>query len=137
MTNQEILHQLKEIQGQVNGLIQALEREEQSQSVTATVGEVRRAAILEEVYRQGGIVTAADISVFAQRYGRSPRSCGGYYSGAAPSMTASPDKTRRQLTSVGTELVLETRKKWGEDWLDRLPMDVLSNPHTPDTTIAF
>ena len=54
MTNQEILHQLKEIQGQVNGLIQALEREEQSQSVTATVGEVRRAAILEEVYRQGG-----------------------------------------------------------------------------------
>ena len=49
MTNQEILHQLKEIQGQVNGLIQALEREEQSQSVTATVGEVRRAAILEEV----------------------------------------------------------------------------------------
>ena len=123
MTQQEILHQLKEIQAQVNGLIQALEREEQNEPITATVGEVRRAAILEEVYRQ--------------RYGRSPRSCGGYYSGAAPSMTASPDKTRRQLTSVGTELVLETRKKWGEDWLDRLPMDVLSNPHTPDTTIAF
>ena len=127
MTNQEILHQLKEIQGQVNGLIQALEREEQSQSVTATVGEVRRAAILEEVYRQGGSVTAADISVFAQRYGRSPRSC----------LAASEDKTRRELTAVGTELVLEAREKWGEDWLDRLPMDVLSNPHTPDTTIAF
>ena len=136
MTNQEILHQLKEIQGQVNGLIQALEREEQSQSVTATVGEVRRAAILEEVYRQGGSVTAADISVFAQRYGRSPRSCGGYYSVAAP-LAASEDKTRRELTAVGTELVLEAREKWGEDWLDRLPMDVLSNPHTPDTTIAF
>ena len=137
MTTKEILHQLKEIQGQVNGLIQALEREEQSQPVTATVGEVRRAAILEEVYRQGGSVTAADISAFAQRYGRSPRSCGGYYSGAAPSLTASGDKTRRELTAVGTELVLEARKKWGEDWLDRLPMSVLSNPHTPDTTIAF
>lgn len=136
MTTQEVLRQLKEIQGQVTGLIQALERdEEEDKAVVATVGEVRRVAILEEVYRQGGSATVADISAFAQRYGRSPRSCGGYYSGTAPSLRK--QGSGRELTPMGVQLVMEARQKWGDDWLDRLPMDVLSNPHTPDTTIAF
>lgn len=130
-----ILDELKEIEARVSALIQRMEAEHKA--VTTTVGEVRRLAILEEVFRNNGKATPQEISDYAKKYGKTPSSCAGYYSGKSPSMTASEDRQTRQLTETGERIVKETREKWGEDWLDRVPMSVIGNHHMPDAEISF
>lgn len=130
-----VLDELKEIEARVSALIQRMEAEHKA--VKATVGEVRRLAILEEVFRNNGKVTPQEISDYAKKYGKTPSSCAGYYSGKSPSMTASEDRQTRQLTETGERIVKETREKWGEDWLDRVPMSVIGNHYTPDAEISF
>ena len=136
MDKKDILKELREIEARVTVLVRAL-GEEEEKVVTATLGEVRRMAILEEVCRAGGSASPGQISAFARRYGRDPSACGGYYSGKLPSMAASGDGRSRVLTQAGRELVEDTREAWGEDWLDRLPMDIVGNPHASNTKISF
>lgn len=130
-----ILYELKEIEAHVSALIQRMEAE--NKAITATVGEVRRLAILEEVFRNNGKATPREISDYAKKYGKTPSSCAGYYSGKSPSMSASDDKKTRQLTETGKRIVKETREMWGEDWLDRVPMNVIGRHQIPDVEISF
>ena len=74
-----ILDELKEIEARVSALIQRIAAEHKA--ITATVGEVRRLAILEEVFRNKGQATPKEISNYAKKYGKTPSSCAGYYSG--------------------------------------------------------
>lgn len=62
----EILKELRVIEARVSALIQRIEAE--AKAVTATVGEIRRLAILEEVYRKGGKATPQEISDLARKY---------------------------------------------------------------------
>lgn len=135
MDKNYILKELREIETRVTVLIRALESERAA--ITATLGEIRRMAILEEVYRAGGSASPQQISHFARKYGRDPSACGGYYSGKLPSMAASGDGQNRNLTQAGRELVEDTRDAWGEDWLDRLPMTIVGNPHASNSEISF
>lgn len=129
-----ILSELKEIEAKVSALINRVESEDTS--ITATVGEVRKIAILEEIYRKGGTVTPNEISNFAKKYGKSPSSTAGYYSGNKPSLTAS-DRQTRVLTEAGKLVVEEMRDKWGVDWLDRIPLDIVGNVYTPEAKLSF
>lgn len=130
-----VLDELKEIEARVSALIQRMEAEHKA--VTTTVGEVRRLAILEEVFRRSGQVTPQEISDLAKKYGKTPSSCAGYYSGKSPSMVASEDRKTRQLTETGKKMVQEIRDMWGENWLDRLPLAIVGNSYTSDAEIAF
>lgn len=130
-----ILDELKEIEARVSALIQRMEAEHKA--ITVTVGEVRRIAILEEVFRNNGKATPQEISDYAKKYGKTPSSCAGYYSGKSPSMSASDDKQTRQLTETGKRIVQETREMWGEDWLDRVPINVVGCYQAPDAEISF
>lgn len=130
-----ILDELKNIEARISALIQRMEAEHKA--ITATVGEVRRIAILEEVFRNNGKATPQEISDYAKKYGKTPSSCAGYYSGKSPSMSASDDKQTRQLTETGKRIVQETREMWGEDWLDRVPMNVVGCYQAPDAEISF
>ena len=130
-----ILSELKEIEAKVSALINRLESE--NTSITTTVGEVRKIAILEEIYRKGGTVTPKEISNFARKYGKSPSSTAGYYSGNKPSLAVSSERQARVLTESGKLAVEETRDKWGEDWLDRIPLDIVGNEYTPEAKLSF
>lgn len=130
-----ILDELKEIEAKVSALINRLESE--GKSVVTTVGEVRKIAILEEVYRNGGTATPIEISDFARKYGKTPSSTAGYYSGKKPSLGATADREARELTETGKKVVMDTRDKWGEDWLDRVPLEIVGNEHTPDSEVTF
>ena len=34
-------------------------------------------------------------------------------------------------------IVLEKREEWGEDWLERVPMEIVSNAYARDTEVVF
>lgn len=135
MQNEIILKELHEIAARVDILIRRLETEDAA--VVTTVGEVRKIAILEEVYRLGGKVTPHQISELARKYGRDPSACGGYYGGKTASMKADHTRQFRELTDAGKKSVEDTRTTWGEDWLDRIPMDIVSSQRAADTEISF
>lgn len=130
-----ILEELKEIEARTSALIKRLESE--NKGVTTTVGEIRKAAILEEVFRIGGAATPQEISDFAKKYGKTPSSCAGYYSGKKPSMVASEDRQSRLLTDTGKQAVEKSRAEWGDDWLDRVPLEIVGNQYTPDSEVSF
>lgn len=132
---QSVLEELKAIEARVSALIRRMEAEQKA--ATATVGEIRRLAILEEVYRNAGRATPQDISEYAIKYGKTPSSCAGYYSGKSPSLVASEDREFRLLTETGNRLVLEAREKWGKDWLDRIPLDIVGNSETIGAEVSF
>ena len=136
MQVKSVLSELKEIEARVSGLVQRMEAEDGA--ITATVCEVRKYAILEEVFRNGERATPEEISDFAKKYGKTPSSTAGYYSGKNPSLTKSVgDDKIRQLTETGKEMVLEARNKWGADWLDRVPLDLIGSNQTPNAAISF
>ena len=130
-----ILEELKEIKAKVEALINRLEAEDNG--ITTTIGDIRKIAILEEIFRLGGTTTAKQISELAQKYGKTPSSTAGYYSGYKPSLVATEDRKFRKLTKTGIQVVQETREKWGNNWLDRLPLEIISNKYTPDSEITF
>lgn len=132
---QSLLDELKEMQAKLSAIIVRLEAEHNT--VTAMLAEIRRVAVLEEIYRAGGTVTAKEVSCFAEKYGKTPNSTAGYYSGNKPSLTASEDRLARVLTETGRMIVLEKREEWGEDWLERVPMEIVSNAYARDTEIVF
>jgi|GEM_PF-689901 len=150
MHKDNILKDLKKIRASVSAVIDQIEAE--NKDVSATVADIRKFAILEEVYRAGGKVTANDISDFAVKYGRTPGSCGGYYSGNSPSMTGKGDDERipksllkpnwftgegRYLTRDGLYLVEKKRAEWGEDWLKRIPLNIVSSEIDVLTVVSF
>lgn len=130
-----VLEELKEIEARTSALIKRLESE--NKRVSATVGEVRKVAILEEVSRIGGSATPQEISDFARKYGKTPSSSAGYYSGKKPSMIASKDRQSRLLTTTGEQTVAKARAEWGDDWLERVPLEIVGNKYTPDSEISF
>lgn len=138
MTNTELLKELKGIAARLEALMRQLEPREAEAAVTASVGEVRRLAVLDAIYRCGRPLLPEEISAICSRYGRDPSGSAGYYSGRRPSLRASTDRKTRMLTPDGEALVREARQDWGEDWVDRLPMDLVGSPHTPpETEISF
>ena len=148
MRNEFYLKELYSIRATVDALITLMEREDSNEDGTkltttkiitkkTTVGEVKKKAILEEIYRMGGTTTPDIISDLAIKYGRNPSATGGYYSGKKPSLIATEDKKARKLTSYGESIVKQTRSEWGEDWLDRIPLDIVGNENTPDMEIEF
>lgn len=133
-----VLKELFEIKAKVDALVSFLQSEETS--VTASIEEIRKIAVLEEIYRLGGSATPAEISAIAQKYGKSPSSTAGYYSGNNPSLEACEDSNNnkiRKLTSQGELIVKEYRAKWREDWIERIPLDVVGNSNARTTEIAF
>ena len=130
-----VLEELKEIEAKVSALINRLESEDKS--VVTTVAEIRKIAILEEVYRLGGTATPQEISDLARKYGKTPSSTAGYYSGTKPSLAATANREARELTETGKQVVKETRDKWGENWLDRVPLDIVGNVYTPEAEVSF
>ena len=132
---QSLLDELKEMQAKLSAIIVRLEAEHNT--VTATLAEIRRVAVLEEIYRAGGTVTAKEVYCLAEKYGKTPSSTAGYYSGNKPSLTASEDRLARVLTETGRMIVLEKREEWGEDWLERVPMEIVSNAYARDTEVVF
>lgn len=132
---QELLKELREIEARVSALIARIESE--NKTIVTTVAEIRRVAILEEIYRAGGRVTAKQIALFAKKYGKTPSSTAGYYSGKKPSLVATADKSKRELTETGRLVVKEMREKCGEDWLERVPLDIVGNEYTSDTEVLL
>lgn len=128
-----VLKELLEIKAKVEALIVLIKQES---SVTASIEEIRKIALLEEIYRLGGRVTPGQISTIAKKYGKTPSSTAGYYSGKSPSLEACEDDTRR-LTEQGESTIVFYRKEWGDDWLERIPLDIVGNPNTRATEIAF
>ena len=147
MNTASVLKDLKRIEASLAAVILQLEAE--NAGVKATVAEVRKAAVLEEVYRAGGKVTPGDLSRFSEEYGKTPSSSAGYFSGKAPSMTVDQliaatllkpnwfTGTGRYLTGQGLRVVLEKREAWGDDWLDRIPREILKSQVNALSVITF
>ena len=132
---EKILEELKEIEARVSALIRELESP--NEGITANVGEIRRLAVLEEIFRLGREATPEEISVFAQKFGKDPRSSSGYFSGKSPSLKRSENGKKRVLTPTGINSVMTARQQWGTDWLERIPLDIVGNASTPDLEITF
>lgn len=148
MEKKHLLNDLKRIQASITAVINQLESEKTG--VTATIADIRRLAILEEVCRAGGTVKPEDISKFAKKYGKTPSSCAGYFSGKSPSMTGNDELIAkgllkanwftgegRYLTDTGLRLVMEKRDEWGEDWLERIPIEIVCSEANTLTFINF
>lgn len=134
-----ILKELLEIKAKVDALVLTLQSEKNA-SVTASIEAVRKIAVLEEVYRLGETATPNEISEIAKKWGKSPSSTAGYYSGNSPSLEAcvnSNGDAIRRLTAQGVENVKRYRSEWGEDWLDRIPLEIVGNSNTKTTEISF
>lgn len=149
MRNESYLKELYSIRDRVNALIALMEREnsnEDGKKLTTTkiiakkttVGRSQEEGIFLKRYIEWGGTTTPDvISELAIKYGRNPSSTAGYYSGKKPSLIATEDKKARKLTTYGESIVKQTRTDWGEDWLDRVPLDIVGNENTPDVEIEF
>jgi len=151
MDKTSVLEDLKRIQASLSAVIAEIESENGG-GVSATITEIRKVAILEEVYRARGKVTVRQLSDFALKYGKTPGSCGGYFSGKSPSMTGNEDDKRipesllktdwftgegRYLTEEGLRVVLDKRAEWGKDWLDRIPREIVKSEVNVLTVITF
>lgn len=132
-----VLKELLEIKAKVDALVLILQSEDSA--TTANIAEIRKIGVLEEIYRLGGSATPSEISTIAKKYGKTPSSTAGYYSGNVPSLIADEicGKAIRKLTPQGEALVIQYRNKWGEDWVERVPLDVVGNPNTRTSEIAF
>ncbi len=132
-----VLKELLEIKAKVDALVLMLQSE--GSVTTANIGEIRKIAVLEEIYRLGGSATPSEISSIAKKFGKTPSSTAGYYSGNVPSLVADETcgKNIRKLTPQGKALVIQYRNKWGEDWIERIPLDIVGNPNTRTSEIAF
>ena len=64
---QNVIEELKRIQAAVTNLIEVLESSPENKTVSATVGEIRSVAILEEIYQCSGSVTPEQISQLLRR----------------------------------------------------------------------
>lgn len=91
------------------------------------VQTIRAVAPLAEVVRAGGIVTPLELSWFCRKYGKHPKGAAGYFTGAKPSMR-SGEGDQRMITEHGLNRVRQAELEYGEDWLDRIPLDIVSNP---------
>ncbi|MCL2580639.1 MAG: hypothetical protein FWE32_11550 [Oscillospiraceae bacterium] len=125
-----ILDGLRKMEVLVSALIKLLESE--MPKAKTTVKELRRLAVLEEVFRTNGVATPDELSRYAKKYGKTPSSCAGYFSGKAPSLIASNDRKLRLLTEKGKEYVAGARASWGDDWLERVPLDTVGSAHIDD-----
>lgn len=132
-----ILKEFLEIKAKVDALVLTLQSE--GTSTTASITEVRKIAVLEEISRLGGSATPLEISSIAKKYGKTPSSTAGYYSGKAPSLIAIDicGKSIRKLTPQGEKLVELYHSKWGEKWIERIPLEIVGNPNTRTSEIAF
>jgi len=133
-----VLKELLEIKAKVDALIMMLQTP--NSSITAVIEEVRKIAVLEEIYRLGGSASPEQISSIAKKYGKSPSSTAGYYSGNTPSLESysQPNqKELRRLTPHGNSIVLKYREKWGINWIERIPLEIVGNNNTKTVEIAF
>ena len=124
----ETLDTLRKIRADLNAIISQLEAEVDSSAKIVKLGIVRRFAVLDEVYRLGGIVTPEKLSELAQKYGRTGSSAAGYFRSEQSSLEKISEKERK-LTSHGLDRVMKCREDWGEDWIDKIDMSLASNPN--------
>jgi hypothetical protein len=123
----QIIAELKRINASIATLITQLEADPSNVLITASIETIRKIAVLEEIYRSGGSVTPGELSSFTTKYGKTPSSAAGYFSGRKPSLIASDDRRNRLLSEHGQELVNNMRKEWGYDWLDRIPLATIAD----------
>jgi hypothetical protein len=100
------------------------------------VQTIRALAPLAEVSRAGGSVTPLELSWFCRKYGKHPKGAAGYFTGAKPSMRSSADG-KRVITDYGRARLRRVEMEYGEDWLDRVPLDLVSNPEVDPDTIIY
>ena len=131
--NETVLKELLEIKAKVESLISILQSE--NTSVKTSIEEIRKVAVLEEIARLGGSCTPAEISAISLKYGKTPSSTAGYYSGKTPSLE-SKDGLRR-LSKQGESIVAKYREEWGADWLERIPLEMVGNSNAKATEIVF
>ncbi|MFZ5899165.1 MAG: hypothetical protein ACOYU7_08385 [Bacillota bacterium] len=100
------------------------------------VSTIRYVAPLADVQRAGGVVTPLELSWFCRKYGKNPKGAAGYFTGARPSMR-SISEDQRAITEDGLARVKQIEAEYGEDWLDRIPLDVVGNPEVDGHTLIY
>lgn len=127
----EVSNEIETIKIKLESLKASLDRIIDTQDTyEISVYDVRRAAILEEVYRENSIVSSDELSEIARKWGRNPQGTAGYFSGTNPSLRAIAGG-KRALTERGLEIVMENRNAYGQEWLDRVDKEFVGNPNTP------
>lgn len=129
---QTILTDIKELKQKLESITLSLESITNDQEgIEINVYDIRKIAILEEVYRSDGIVSAEQLSDIAKKWGKSPQGVAGYFTGDNPSLRSIAGG-KRALTDKGADAVIYYRDKYGDDWLDKVNLDLVGNSNTPD-----
>lgn len=124
---ERMLGQIKEIEGQVAALLEGKE------TLEVQLSEIRYYGPLALVHREGMVVTSERLSSIMKSFGRNPQGAAGYFSSKSPTMTAVGGE-KRALTPLGEKKVAEAARRFGNDWLDRLPMVFVSDSVNSDST---
>jgi len=122
---ERMLGQVREIENQLISLIAGKE------ILEVELSEVRYYGPLATVYKEGMIVSSERLSSIMKEFGRNPRGAAGYFSSKSPNMTAVGGE-KRALTPEGERKVAEAMRRFGSDWLDRLPMVFVGDSSNAD-----
>ncbi|MBU4532488.1 MAG: hypothetical protein U1D96_08870 [Eubacteriales bacterium] len=99
------------------------------------VHTVRWVAPLAEVERAGGVVTPLELSWFCRKYGKNPKGVAGYFTGSKPSMRSIGDQ--RSITEDGLARIRQIDLEYGEDWVDKIPLDQVGDPEVDPDSIIY
>lgn len=124
-----IEHELRAVKLQIRNLYAVGEKE-------IMVHTVRWVAPLAEVERAGGVVTPLELSWFCRKYGKNPKGVAGYFTGAKPSMR-SVEGDKRAITEDGRARIRQIELEYGEDWLERIPLDLVGDPEVDPDSIIY
>lgn len=123
---ERMLGQIKEMESQISSLLEGKE------TLEVQLSEVRYYGPLAVVHREGMIVTSERMSSIMKSFGRNPQGAAGYFSSKNPTMTAVGGE-KRALTPMGEKKVAEAVRRFGDDWLERLPMVFVSDSANQDS----
>jgi len=110
----KLLDEMKLIAGDMRRLSGSSKRYEKK-----PYNEVRKFAILEQVYRENGVVTPEELSEIAKSVGRKPQGLAGFFKNPGAVMEQSVNNTRR-LTKRGEKIVVDARERYGNDFLEKI-----------------
>lgn len=71
------------------------------------------------------------LSEIVRKYGKDPRGAAGYFKGYNSSMKGIAGG-KRALTDEGVRKIEDANERFGEDWLDRIPLNIVSDINNPD-----
>ena len=131
------LERLRQIHRSLSDVISQMEAEEKKSPsiITRTVrlGDARSMAVLAEIDRAGGSVTAVEFETILARFGRTLRGAGGFFGGAGASVSREDGKLR--ITEAGTATLEKWTSRYGSSWMDELSdTDALGDRAYPDNS---